>query len=977
VLWIYAIPGAGKTVLASHIVKVLRQEKLPGAQLLYFFFRHSDINKETPLVAVRALTHQLLHAPGAAESIPFLESLVHQMDSGGQARVVGLRALWNTFSDYCSKQPSVTIVLDALDECSAVAQLLPRLLKLAQCSAVKVLLTGRREADLVRELKGMACLNIGPDEVRDDIEAFTTHTVVHSDVLSNPLIRHQIVRMVTERSQGMFLWMVLVLRVLESIVLVQDIEGAILSMPETLEGVYERILRRLSQTLKGQQKSVCCRILKWLALAKRTLQLHEVREALRLDFSSDRSGSLSENLLISESQLELFCGSLVTVRSRLIRLVHASTHEYLQRTPHEQLPGNTLDEFFVDAGAENARIAGLCTSYLLTHCDSRNRNAEKLSSETLKAFHLLIEYSCFNWLAHLTESDPQALVKQEAIVGPFIRSRRPLYWLEFSMVLDPTCLTVLTFMLQTLLDWLASGGTEDIVNMTTPGELLSLLRCWGELFLRVVTDYRQLLEQAPQTICYIDLEPMASSDQMRILSGLERDDSCEEHVVINEVNMFVEHNILPDYRHLPQNSGANEYLHFVVDERRGLLIFVDQAPHRCPRLYCQETATGRRLQPILDLELQDEVLELVTQEMTISPDAQLLAIVHLATHHSGIRHQGTVFTAVWTIPYDIDFDRRKNSLPWARKLISLTTEKGLGRTNFALPIIAFHGNRFLSCPNGRIELSSSLEQVLPYWSKTSPNSEAASFSASGDVMVFQTERSPILKIVELTGAIDDVTMPGESIYISCVSVTGRHIVYMASGDHCGMIYDRTLRVRSSLNFDVKGYFPYKCIFSSDDKQLYIHFCRGGSWEEILAVGMMRESSFNLLSTQHFGSILAWWLDKSDGMLYIVTPGRILSRLRLNGSKLCQVDPPGHVQQKYCRIEQCVSGDCSRLAILHVGKIASVTSCGTIGTCVLTTISGPRSKSSTYVNAKRHTRRQFSCPEIHLTPLWLLSVPTFC
>jgi hypothetical protein len=199
-------------------VKVLKQERRPGTQVLYFFFRHSDTNKETPIAAVRALSHQLLHAPDAAESIPFLESLVRQMDSGGQARAVGLPALWNAFSQHCSKQSNVTIVLNALDECSAINQLLPGLLQLAQHSAAKLLLTSRREANLAQDLKGEACLHIGPNKVKDDIEAFTKHTVAHSDMLLNPLIRPRIIRMVTARSKGMFLWVVLVLKELESII---------------------------------------------------------------------------------------------------------------------------------------------------------------------------------------------------------------------------------------------------------------------------------------------------------------------------------------------------------------------------------------------------------------------------------------------------------------------------------------------------------------------------------------------------------------------------------------------------------------------------------------------------------------------------------------------------------------------------------------------------------------------------------------
>jgi hypothetical protein len=120
-------------VLASHIIHELTWKESSPFEVLYFFFKHSHADKETPLAAIRALVHQLLLSPRrAAGQTAFIKTLLLQMDSGGQSRVIGFRALWETFFDYCVALPGVTIILDALDECSAARLLLPGLMKLVQ-----------------------------------------------------------------------------------------------------------------------------------------------------------------------------------------------------------------------------------------------------------------------------------------------------------------------------------------------------------------------------------------------------------------------------------------------------------------------------------------------------------------------------------------------------------------------------------------------------------------------------------------------------------------------------------------------------------------------------------------------------------------------------------------------------------------------------------------------------------------------------
>jgi hypothetical protein len=222
-LWIHAIPGAGKTVLASHLIGRLTDSNNKGLpfDVLYFFFKHYDANKGTPLAAVRALANQLLHSPAAGSvRVAFFEHLVELMDRGGQIRAIGFRALWDASCKHVTQLPdcAVVIVLDALDECSAAAQLMPGLQNLARRSAVRILATSRREADLGAALARAPSLLMGVAEVRDDIRLFTEQRVAQSAKLSHLFVRMRMLHMLDVRSKGMFLWVALVLQELEAIV---------------------------------------------------------------------------------------------------------------------------------------------------------------------------------------------------------------------------------------------------------------------------------------------------------------------------------------------------------------------------------------------------------------------------------------------------------------------------------------------------------------------------------------------------------------------------------------------------------------------------------------------------------------------------------------------------------------------------------------------------------------------------------------
>jgi hypothetical protein len=352
----------------------------------------------------------------------------------------------------------------------------------------------------------------------------------------------------------------------------------------------------------------------------------------------------------------------------------------------------------------------------------------------------------------------------------------------------------------------------------------------------------------------------------------------------------------------------------VIDRRRATIISADYRPRRCPRLFCQSIATGRRLQAVTDLEFQDEGVAIETEEMILSPNSQYLAVAH-SVQDCSPSHSVTFYTAIWKLKDEIDFSGETRSLPWARKVMSFSTKKRSGFS--AKPLISFDGNLFLCCPNGRIELSTGLEQQSLYSRYTYVDSAITTFSASGGVVVTHHYEAPNLEIARATGDVEDISFDCEIDNLKCISHTGRYIVYRIGCPARTEIYDQTLHEKFILDFKVDGFIPDDYIFSSDDRLLVVRSHCLNTGEDILGFGSLQSSTFNLLETKRMGlALLGWCLDNVDDVLYIVTQGRIWSRLQLTDGGLHPIDSSVPWQQ-YGRVEQCVSCDGARLALLHI------------------------------------------------------------
>ncbi len=166
------IAGAGKTVLSSVIIDDLRKIQNPRLAVAFFYCELQDPLKRDPTHVLSSLLAQLLRKVPRGK--PAVTNLLAQCPNPQSIHDFDLTELILEFAREFDK---TFIVVDAVDECEDLAELLPALTALAV--EINVLATGRDNSQIRNEFKGHGKLIIGRDDINDDVRRFVETDVKH------------------------------------------------------------------------------------------------------------------------------------------------------------------------------------------------------------------------------------------------------------------------------------------------------------------------------------------------------------------------------------------------------------------------------------------------------------------------------------------------------------------------------------------------------------------------------------------------------------------------------------------------------------------------------------------------------------------------------------------------------------------------------------------------------------------------------
>ena len=156
-VWLHGIPGAGKTILCSTIVELVKRLcKGSAAEYAYFYFDFNDSQKRVPVNMLRSILAQLCVHRNVI--LPAVQKLYSSHEKG--AVTPSMDSLLRVLPSAIGGSQQVFMVLDALDECENREDLFKILAEFLRIPEVNLLLTSRKERDITDVLQTSVELQI-------------------------------------------------------------------------------------------------------------------------------------------------------------------------------------------------------------------------------------------------------------------------------------------------------------------------------------------------------------------------------------------------------------------------------------------------------------------------------------------------------------------------------------------------------------------------------------------------------------------------------------------------------------------------------------------------------------------------------------------------------------------------------------------------------------------------------------------------
>jgi hypothetical protein len=430
-LWIKSKPGAGKSTLMKFLLDSTEQRSAPHEAVVSFFFNARGESLEHSLEGMyRQLLHQLLTRVSRLQSkISALE--ISELEALGWSRSL----LENSFKNCVLNlgQERVTCFIDALDECpeSDIRDLIDFFEDLGDTTAMngicfRICFSSRHYPN-VTLAKCQHLMLDGQSGHQQDIAAYIDSKLRLSKSEASEEIKDD----VQKRAQGVFLWVVLVVKRLN-----QDLDrGNIHNLRRRLEEVPGGLDALFRDTLRitGDNDGTMIQMMQWMMYARYTLTRELLYFGVRTSaLSKDDPQPWDRDELTSEV-LDRF---IVNCSRGLIESTGGPRHrvQFIHESVRDFLFGGGLALIAPDIskdqeGASHDYLKRMClkmyTKSMIIHVPSANcllvstdRQARIDASRNLRRLFPLLNYAWRNLLYH-AEAASQHGVDQGEFVSSF------------------------------------------------------------------------------------------------------------------------------------------------------------------------------------------------------------------------------------------------------------------------------------------------------------------------------------------------------------------------------------------------------------------------------------------------------------------------------------------------------------------------------------------------------------------------------
>jgi hypothetical protein len=277
-LWIKGKAGAGKSTLMKYLFDKAEKAQLAEHTVVSFFFNARGASIEKSLEGMyRALLHQIFH------KLPQLRPLLTKKRAlSAQSQDWSLDRLQSVFRDVAESLGSerLTCYIDALDECTEdevedMVSLFEDLGEhsVAQGTQFHVCFASRHYPHIGIDRSESLILE-DQDGHKEDISTYIKKKLK----ISNKVLKKEMTQLIEDRASGVFLWVVLVVRILNDECKrgnVQLVRTRLKEIPTGLTDLIQDILQRDKPT------KYLVPLLQWILYSKRPISREELFLALK------------------------------------------------------------------------------------------------------------------------------------------------------------------------------------------------------------------------------------------------------------------------------------------------------------------------------------------------------------------------------------------------------------------------------------------------------------------------------------------------------------------------------------------------------------------------------------------------------------------------------------------------------------------------------------------------------------------------
>ena len=852
-LWLSGVPGAGKTVLSSFVISKCSEvsDQKPSTPTIYFFFKMTDSDKNSVIAVMRSLVYQLYLLSPAT----LCADILSLKDSGGKDKALNDRGLWELFVRHARDIDNLTIILDALDECVGVEILLRRMIAFLDCCRAKIFLVSRKEENIVLLLEVYPHIVITHEDIQADIHSYIKAEISRIPRFRGKPVQRKMISALSSGHGGMFLWARLMIEELKVLGTVREVNEALTSLPKGLNDMYERIIKRLNDTLHPAHRQLAIKILKWIVCAVRPLRLAELQEIMHFEIRegilSARQSADEDDFLYSEKDIELACGALVLTRNGALQLIHLSTKEILLRKPPQMLPKDPRLDFYVDARRESPHMAALCISYISSHLNDiqsvprPNSSRLQFTKETADFTDIVkespfMDYASISWQVHLL--DGEINLELGSVVcrcQDLLTYDWTILWIELCASLHQDMIWTMERSCKETILWADYGS---VPAESSCHRAIAFLWAWSNAVLSIINEYSHVIKEYPYEIRHLDLERIlrynctpgspvlpasyAATQAQDLRERIFEIRANDEHLTSVKVDLRrkLQRNMDDPTQQMPLGF-------FLYDSKRQVYITAElTVPNETEVLWVQERATGRRLLPVRGP--LPNLVRLTLINAVLSRDCRYLALLYNGYQYHDDSFHRNLITSIWVIEDSLDFHDLRSRRPWARQLHCFRTQ-GYSFEDSCLPLTAGRDGLFY-CPSGQIHPVFGIQKQLLL--ATADDRHMADKQA---VYAFAGDGQTLIRLDRIRGLAEKISwledtvtktwhfaMPAShvqrgGVYLRAISRTARFMVYEIEHDKTpyGYYLFHNQGNIEELQLDDLHHYNTKFYFTEDEQYL--------------------------------------------------------------------------------------------------------------------------------------------------------------